>query len=267
LIASIDYPSHYISLLQPANSDFAQMIDIEAAMYRDRTIMISKFIDEQYANQLIAIILYLRSKSLRDPISLYFNCPGAQLRPALALYDLIQQTKEDCTIDTINLGLCVGMASILCAAGTKGKRSAMPNARFMLSRTGMDQPFRGQATDIALEVKNIKLWNTRMENDLVLLTGQSSEIIAQKLARDWYFSADEAVQFGMIDYVMLPSPRKRAITQQATDLGSFEGSEEQRYQNQEKNNSNKKSSGGWGSQRRVDKNVDNDDNGEPKTSK
>jgi Clp protease len=74
-----------IPLAQPPNSEYAQMIDIEAAMYRDRTIMISKYIDEQYANSLIAIILYLRSQSLRDPISLYFNCPGVNLRSGLAL--------------------------------------------------------------------------------------------------------------------------------------------------------------------------------------
>jgi hypothetical protein len=127
----------------------------------------------------------------------------------------------------------------------------------MLSRSVMDQTVCGQATDIVLDVTNVKLWNTGMENNLALLTGQSLEVIAQKLSCDWYFSADEAVQFDMIDYVLLPSPRKRAITQQPTCLlGSFEGCEEQRYQYQSRNNSNQKSSGGWRSQRRIKKSKD-----------
>lgn len=126
-------------------------------MYKDRTVMISQFIDEEAANNIISILLYLRKENYKDPISLYFNVPGGWLRPSLAVYDLIQNTKKNCEIETVNLGLCAGMGAILCSAGTKGRRSAMPNARFLLQRTGIDQVFQGQATDIALEVKNNKV--------------------------------------------------------------------------------------------------------------
>ena len=132
-------------------------------MYRDRTLMINRYIDQEYANQIISIILYLRKENPRETMSLYFNVPGADLRPALAVYDLIQQTKVNCEIETVNLALCAGMGSVLCAAGTKGKRSAFPNARFLLQRVGMEEVFQGQATDIALEVKNNKECNNRME--------------------------------------------------------------------------------------------------------
>lgn len=202
--------------------------------------MISKFIDEKYANELIAIILYLRKESARDPISLYFNVPGALLRPSLALYDLIQQTKVNCEVETVNLGLCAGMASILCSAGTKGKRSAMPNARFLLQRTGMNRVFQGQATDIALEVRNVKKWNDRMEEDLSKLTGQKLERIQQDLKRDFYLTSDEAVQYGLIDQVLLPPHRKRAERSISVDLGTFEGDDAQKYQGQD-------NKGGWGS--------------------
>lgn len=211
-------------------------------MYRDRTMMINRFIDEQAANNIISIILYLRNESPRDKISLYFNVPGGYLRPSLAIYDLIQNTKKTCEIETVNLALCAGMGAILCSAGTKGKRSAMPNSRFLLQRTGMDNVFQGQATDIALEVKNVKNWNDRMEGELALLTGQKRETISEDLKRDFYLSADEAVQYGLIDQVLLPSPRKRAARGGEADLGAFDGDNAQRYQ------SKQTGKGGWGSQ-------------------
>jgi len=215
--------------------------------------MISKFIDEAAANEIIAIILWMRKQSARDPISIYLNCPGGLLRPSIAVYDLLLQTRENCEIDTLNLGLCTGMASLICSAGTKGKRSAMPNARFLLQRIGMETVFQGQATDIALEVRDVKKWNERMENEISLLTGQPLERIQKDLKRDFYLSSDEAVQYGLIDYVMLPSARTRAARGGEADLGAFEGEEEQRYQNQPENQG-----GGWGSQQQT---------GEPKKKK
>ncbi|CAJ1937123.1 unnamed protein product [Cylindrotheca closterium] len=243
-------------------SDVAQFVDINSAMYRDRTIMINKFIDEEAANEIISIILYMRKEDYKGDISIYFNVPGALLRPTLAIYDLLQQTKQNCEIETVNLGLCAGMASFLAAAGTKGKRSAMPNSRFLLQRTGMDEVFRGQATDIALEVRNVKKSNDRMEYELSQLTGQPVEKIHQDLTRDFYLTSDEAVQYGLIDKVLLPAPLKRAARGQDADLGTFEGDEEQKYQGQD-------ASGGWGSQQaqqRPEKPKNDDDDG-PKIMK
>uniref|UniRef100_A0A7S0F6Q4 ATP-dependent Clp protease proteolytic subunit n=1 Tax=Craspedostauros australis TaxID=1486917 RepID=A0A7S0F6Q4_9STRA len=226
----------------PPGSDYAQFVDIYSAMYRDRTLMIHKFIDEEVANELISIILYMRKEDSRQDISIYFNVPGALLRPALAVYDLIQQTKESCDVETVNLGLCAGMGAFLAGSGTKGKRSAMPNSRFLLQRTGIDKVFQGQATDIVLEVRNVKAMNDRMELALSDMTGQTTERIQQDLKRDFYLGADEAVQYGLIDQVLLPAPLKRAARGQEADLGAFEGEEEQRYQNQD-------NEGGWGNQR------------------
>lgn len=238
-------------------------MDINSAMYRDRTLMISRFIDEEAANEIISILLWMRQQDSYKTISIYFNVPGALLRPSLAIYDLIEQTKQTCEIETVNLGLCTGMGSFLCAAGTKGKRSAMPNSRFLLQRMGLDQPVRGQATDIVLEVKNIKMWNDRTEKILATLTGQPIEKVQTDLKRDFYLSSDEAVQYGLIDQVLLPSPMKRAARGQSADLGIFEGDEEQKYQGREASDG-----GGWGSQQQTppsndDKRKDN----EPKTSK
>lgn len=248
----------------PPGSDYAQFMDINSAMYRDRTLMISRFIDEEAANEIIAILLWMRQQDSYKTISIYFNVPGALLRPALAIYDLIEQTKEMCEIETVNLGLCTGMGSFLCAAGTKGKRSAMPNSRFLLQRMGLDKPVRGQATDIVLEVKNIKMWNDRTEKELAKLTGQPIEKIQADLKRDFYLSSDEAVQYGLIDQVLLPAPMKRAARGQSADLGAFEGDEEQKYQGREA-----AEGGGWGSQQQAPgKNEKKDDDYEgPKIAK
>ena len=225
--------------------------------------MIGKFIDEEAANEIISIILWMRSQDPRKDISIYFNVPGALIRPSLAIYDLLEQTKENCDIETVNLGLCTGMGAFLCAAGTKGKRSAMPNSRFLLQRTGLDQPIRGQAVDIVLEVKNIKMWNDRTEKELAKLTGQPLEKVQNDLKRDFYLSSDEAVQYGLIDQVLLPAQLKRAARGKEADLGAFEGDEEQRYQNKDAN-----SGGGWGSQQQTPpRDNRNDDDDGPKIMK
>lgn len=140
-------------------------------------MMIGRYIDEEYANEIISIILYLRKEDPKGPISLYFNVPGAVFRPALAVYDVIQQTKEMCEISTVNLGLCTGMGALLCGSGTKGKRSAMPNSRFLLQRTGMDTPFQGQASDIGLEVKNVKYWYVETGQYVVYYSDSCSNIV------------------------------------------------------------------------------------------
>lgn len=253
---------------KPPNSDRAQMVDINSAMYRDGTLMISRFIDEEAANEIIAILLWMRSEQSIPSISLYFNVPGGLLRPALAIYDLIQQTKnQGVEIETCNLGLCTGMGSFLCAAGTKGMRRAMPNSRFLLQRMGLDKPVRGQATDIVLEVKNIKMWNDRCEKTLAEMTGQPLETIQNDLKRDFYLSSDEAVRYGLIDEVLLPAPARRAASKEFAALGAFEGEEEQKYQNQEGGDG-----GGWGSQQQAapkddsKKKKDDDDDG-PKSAK
>ncbi|VEU38185.1 unnamed protein product [Pseudo-nitzschia multistriata] len=248
---------------KPPNSDRAQMVDINSAMYRDGTLMISRFIDEEAANEIIAILLWMRSESSIPSISLYFNVPGGLLRPALAIYDLIQQTKEQgVEIETCNLGLCTGMGSFLCAAGTKGMRRAMPNSRFLLQRMGLDKPVRGQATDIVLEVKNIKMWNDRCEKELAKLTGQPVERIQEDLKRDFYLSSDEAVQYGLIDEVLMPAPARRAASKEFAALGAFEGEEEQKYQGREA-----AEGGGWGSQQQASPNKKDDDDDGPKIAK
>mmetsp|Transcript_36053 Transcript_36053/g.53730 ORF Transcript_36053/g.53730 Transcript_36053/m.53730 type:complete len:148 (-) Transcript_36053:77-520(-) len=113
------------------------------------------------------------------------------------------------------------MGAFLCGAGSKGFRASMPNARFLLQRTGMDQVFRGQASDIGLEVQNVRVWNDKMEAELCRMTGQDPSRVSQDLKRDFYLSADEAVQYGLIDQVLQPTFNKRRAAGRDVDLFSF----------------------------------------------
>lgn len=268
---------------QPPGQEYAQFVDIYSRLYRDRIMLIGNFIDEEAANNIIAILLFLRKEDPNKKITLYFNVPGALLRPALAVYDVIGQCREDCDISTLNLGLATGMGAFLCGAGTKGMRCSMPNARFLLQRTGMDNVFQGQASDIGLEVQNLKRSNDRMEAELAKMTGQPLPKVRADLKRDFYLSSEEAVTYGLIDHVLIPDSAKgykevrwerdpwtgerMMIPDKEVDLGNFEGEDVQRYQDQK--------GGGWGTGWKVeeregfigDGDDDDGDDDEPKTQK
>jgi len=250
---------------KPPNSDYAQFVDLNAMFYRERILFISRYINEDAANEIIATLLYLRKEAAAgEQIDLYLNLPGADLRPGLAVYDLICQTRETNIIRTVNLGFCAGMGALLAGAGTKGYRQAMPNSRFLLQHVGLedDQAVRGQASDIGLEVKSVQRWNARMDVELHKLTGQPLTKMKNDMRRDFYLFAEEAVQYGLIDQVLMPNLKKRSTgknTVADAGLGEFGGSDVQRYQGQD-------SEGGWGSQQQVDKPKDgdgNDDDGVP----
>ena len=102
----------------------------------------------------------MRFEDPRKPISIYFNVPGALMKPCLAVYDTLRTL--ECPVTTVNLGLATGMGAFLCGAGTKGMRYALPNARFLMQRTGLDDPYQGQASDIGLMVRENLRDNDRM---------------------------------------------------------------------------------------------------------
>mmetsp|Transcript_6148 Transcript_6148/g.12721 ORF Transcript_6148/g.12721 Transcript_6148/m.12721 type:complete len:317 (-) Transcript_6148:47-997(-) len=215
-----------------SGSDYASFVGLNSALLRDRKLWIGKFIDDNASNDIISSLIYLTTEAdnAYKPVELYLNVPGALLRPSLAIYDVIQQLKSSGKeIITTNFALCAGMGSLIAAAGTKGKRRVMPNARFLLQKTGIDSVFQGQATDIALEVKNVKTWNQKIIGELSELTGQPYERIEQDLKRDFYLSSDEAVRYGLCDEVLLPSFGKMGLPVNV-DLGSFSSGEDQKYQ-------------------------------------
>lgn len=194
---------------QPPGTNSHMYIDIFSRLYRDRVLLVGNFIDEEQANRLVAILLYLKYQDPEGAISIYFNVPGALLKPCLAVYDTIRSLP--CEVSTLNLGLATGMGAFLCGAGTKGMRYALPNARFLMQRTGLDDPYEGSASDIGLIVRENMRDNDRVEKELAIMTGQSVEVIKNDMARDFYLSSEEAVEYGLIDRVLYPGKASPAL--------------------------------------------------------
>ena len=200
---------------KPPGSDYTQFIDIYSRLYRDRIMLIGSFLDEEQCNNIIAVLLYLKYEDPNKQISLYFNSPGALMKPCLAVYDTMQSL--ECPISTLNMGLATGMGAFLCGAGTKGMRYALPNARFLMQRAGLDDPYQGQASDIGLMVRENLRDNERTERALSEITGRAPLTVQEEMQRDFYLSSSEAVQYGLIDRVLLPTADDKVRYQSTSD--------------------------------------------------
>lgn len=193
------------------NSSRWQWLPVRELMLRERIIFIDSFIDENYANGTLAMLLYLQSEDATKPIQIYFNVPGAMLQPSLAIYDTMNQLKaKGCKITTVVFSLCSGMGAFLAAAGTKGRRFATPNSIFRISKTGLASPIQGQASEIELEATQMLKEATVVENALAEMTGKPLEELQKDLGRDFYLDSEKAVEYGLVDRVM-KSPDKRDL--------------------------------------------------------
>jgi len=173
--------------------------DIYSRLLRDRIIFIDSEILDVTSNLVIAQLLFLEGEDPDRDIYLYINSPGGIITSGLAIYDTMQYVKPD--VSTICIGQAASMAAVLLAAGTKGKRYVLPNARLMLH-----QPLggaQGQATDIEIATKEIVRTRELIENILVKHTGQDRERIHRDVDRDFYMSSQEAVDYGLVDEVLV----------------------------------------------------------------
>lgn len=183
-----------------------EFIDIFNRLYRERIIYVGQDLDDEQANQIMAVMLYLDNTGEKDPVSMYFNSPGGTIPAGIAIYDTMKAMKYPIT--TINLGLAASMGAFLVGAGTKGKRMALPNSRFLLQAPSMLDPVQGQASDVAIEVKQILAQRNKIARGLVEMTGKSLEAVKNDLKRDMYLTAPEAREYGLIDKVLLPKGPK-----------------------------------------------------------
>ncbi|MCD2138841.1 ATP-dependent Clp endopeptidase proteolytic subunit ClpP [Salinicoccus halitifaciens] len=174
--------------------------DIYSRLLKDRIIMIGTGIDDNVANSVVSQLLFLQAQDPEKDIYLYINSPGGSVTAGMAIYDTIQHIKPD--VQTICLGMAASMGSFLLAAGTKGKRFALPNAEVMIH-----QPLggaQGQATEIEIAAKHILKTREKLNKILAERTGQSLDKIEQDTDRDFFMSAEEAKEYGLIDEVMEP---------------------------------------------------------------
>jgi len=172
--------------------------DIYSRLLKDRIIFLGTGIDDHVANIVTAQLLFLQSEDAAKDISIYINSPGGSVTAGLAIYDTIQFLK--CDVTTYCIGQAASMGAVLLAAGTKGKRFALPNARIMIH-----QPWggvQGQASDISIQAKEILHTRDRLNEILALHTGKTIEAIAKDTDRDFFMSAGEARDYGLVDDVV-----------------------------------------------------------------
>ena len=172
--------------------------DIYSRLLRERIIFLGKQIDSDLANLIVAQLLFLDSEDPEKDIYIYINSPGGSVTAGMGIYDTIKQVRPDvCTICT---GLAASMGAFLLSAGTKGKRMSLPHSRIMIH-----QPLggaQGQATDIEIQAKEILYHKRRLNEMLAEHTGQPLDRIEQDTERDFFMSAEEAKDYGLIDQVI-----------------------------------------------------------------
>jgi len=179
--------------------------DIYSRLLKDRIIMLGSGIDDNVANSLVAQLLFLEAEDPDKDISIYINSPGGSITAGMAIFDTMQFIKPD--IQTICIGMAASMGAFLLAAGTKGKRYALPNAEVMIH-----QPLggaQGQATEIEIAARRILFLREKLNTILSERTGQSVEVIGKDTERDNFMTANRAKEYGLIDHIITRSDMKK----------------------------------------------------------
>ncbi|MBR0044056.1 MAG: ATP-dependent Clp endopeptidase proteolytic subunit ClpP [Synergistaceae bacterium] len=190
--------SYYIPYVIEQTGRGERSYDIYSRLLKDRIIFLGSEVVDDVANSIVAQLLFLESEDPDKDIHLYINSPGGSVTAGLAIYDTMQYIKSP--VSTICVGLAASMGAVLLAGGAKGKRLALPNAEIMIH-----QPLggaRGQASDIEIQAKNIIKTKERMNKILASHTGRDLAKIAQDTDRDNYMTAQEALDYGLIDRII-----------------------------------------------------------------
>jgi len=196
------HSENIIPMVIESGSRGERAFDIFSLLLKERIIFLGTPINDQIANLIVAQLLYLEREDPDKDISLYIHCPGGIISAGLAIYDTMQLVR--CDISTICVGLAASMGTLLLCAGAKGKRYALPNATIH-----MHQPVggaQGQASDIEIAAKEILRLQDKIRNILAKHTGQPYEKIAQDSDRDFYLSAEQSLEYGLVDEILAKPP-------------------------------------------------------------
>ena len=172
--------------------------DIYSRLLKDRIIFLGEEVNETTASLVVAQLLFLESEDPGKDIQLYINSPGGMVTAGMAIYDTMQYIK--CDVSTICIGLAASMGAFLLAGGTKGKRLALPNAEIMIHQPSGGA--KGQASEIQIAAENILKTKKKLNEILDANTGKPYDVIAADTERDHYMSAEEAMEYGLIDSVI-----------------------------------------------------------------
>jgi ATP-dependent Clp protease, protease subunit len=172
--------------------------DIYSRLLNERIIFLGTPVDDQIANLIVAQLLHLESEDPDKDIALYINSPGGVVYPGLAIYDTMQFIKPD--VQTICVGMAMSMGAIILAGGAKGKRMSLPNAKILIHQGSAG--FHGQPTDIEIQAREVISLKRLMEDIMATHTGQELEKVSKDMDRDYYMTAQEAKDYGIIDTVI-----------------------------------------------------------------
>ena len=172
--------------------------DIYSRLLNERIVFLGTPVDDQIANLIVAQLLHLESEDPDKDISLYINSPGGSVYAGLAIYDTMQFVKPD--VQTICVGIAMSMGALLLAGGAKGKQLGLPNAKILIHQ--VSSGFQGQATDIEIHAREILDLRKRLDQIIADKTGQPMEKVSRDTERDFFMSADEATDYGIIDRVI-----------------------------------------------------------------
>ena len=190
--------SYYIPIVLENTGRGERSMDIYSRLLKDRIIFIGTPIDDVVANLVIAQMLFLQMEDSKKDVHLYINSPGGVVTGGMAIYDVNNFMQYD--VATYCIGMAASMSTVLLAAGTKGKRFALPNSRVMIHQPSGGAG--GQASDIAIAAKEILRWRKTLNEVIARHTGKTADQIEKDSDRDYYMSAEEAKSYGIVDHVV-----------------------------------------------------------------
>ncbi|MBP6864793.1 MAG: ATP-dependent Clp protease proteolytic subunit [Candidatus Didemnitutus sp.] len=190
--------SYYVPIVLENTGRGERSMDIYSRLLKDRIIFIGTPIDDGVANVVIAQMLFLQMEDPKKDIHLYINSPGGIVTGGMAIYDTINFLQ--CDVVTYCIGMAASMSTVLLAAGTKGKRFALPNSRVMIHQPSGGAG--GQTADIAIAAREILRWRQTLNQTIAKHTGKTAEQVEKDSDRDYYMSAEEAKAYGIVDHVV-----------------------------------------------------------------
>lgn len=199
-------PRGIIPFVTETSARGERTLDIYSLLLKERIVFLGTPISDQIANLIIAQLLYLERDDPEKDISLYIHCPGGLINAGFAIYDTMELIR--CEVSTICVGLAASMGTVLLCAGAKGKRYALPNATIH-----MHQPMggaQGQASDIAIAAKEIIRMQEKLRTIISKHTGQTLDKVAKDTDRDFYLSAEQAVEYGLVDEILTKEEPKES---------------------------------------------------------
>src|SRR5690242_9942160 len=212
--------SYAVPMVVEQTSRGERAYDIFSLLLKNRIVFLGTPIDDTIANLIVAQLLYLAQEDPERDIQMYINSPGGQVDSGLAIYDTMHLIQPQ--VATTCIGMAASMGAVLLGGGAKGKRSALPNSRILIHQTSAG--FQGTAADIEVQAREIIRMNARLQEMMAHDTGQSVERIAADINRDYWMSANEALQYGVIDTIVgataatAAADRAEALVNETTEV-------------------------------------------------